>query len=83
VLKPGKNPNNVTSYRSISLLSTISKLLEKLIYHRINSIIDEIPLHQSGFRHSHSTIQQCHGIVHIINKLFEEKKYCPSVFFGT
>jgi hypothetical protein len=28
--KPGKNPNLVSSYRSISLLSTISKLLEKL-----------------------------------------------------
>jgi hypothetical protein len=28
VLKSGKNPNHVTSYRPISLLSTISKLLE-------------------------------------------------------
>jgi hypothetical protein len=25
-------------------------------------------------------IQQCHRIVHIINKSFEDKKYCPSVF---
>jgi hypothetical protein len=29
VLKPGKNPNHVTSYRPISLLSTISTLLVK------------------------------------------------------
>jgi hypothetical protein len=35
VLKPGKNPKHVTSYRSISLLSTISKLLEKLIPYTI------------------------------------------------
>jgi hypothetical protein len=82
MLKPGKNPNHLTSYRPISLLSTISKLLEKLIYHRINPLIDVIPLHQLGFRHSHSTIQQCCRIVHIINKSFEEKKYCPSVFLG-
>jgi protoheme ferro-lyase len=79
VLKPGKNPNHVTSYWPISLLSTISKRLEKLIYHRINSIIDEIPLHQFGFRHSHSTIQQCHRIVH---KSFEEKKILSLCLFG-
>jgi len=29
VLKPGKDPTDVTSYRPISLLSTISKTLEK------------------------------------------------------
>jgi hypothetical protein len=29
--KPGKNPNNVSSYRLISLLPIISKRLEKLI----------------------------------------------------
>jgi hypothetical protein len=29
--KPGKNPTDVSSYRPISLLSTISKVLEKLI----------------------------------------------------
>jgi hypothetical protein len=80
VLKPGKNPNHVSSYRPISLLSTIFKRLEKLIYLRINSHIDVIPLHQFGFCHSHSTIQQCHRIVNIINKSFEEKKFCPSVF---
>jgi hypothetical protein len=73
VLKPGKNPKHVISDRPISLLSTISKLLGKLIYHRINSLIDVIALHQFGLRHSHSTIQQCHRIVHIINKSFEEK----------
>jgi hypothetical protein len=34
--KPGKNPTDVTSYRPISLLPTISKILEKLILKRIN-----------------------------------------------
>jgi len=36
--KPGKNPIDVTSYRPISLLSTISKILEKLILKRINRV---------------------------------------------
>jgi hypothetical protein len=80
VLKPDKNPNFVTSYRPISLPSTVSKLLEKLILHRISPLLNEIPHRQFCFRHSHSTIQQCHTIVYIINKSFEDKKYCPSVF---
>ena len=32
ILKPGKDPTDVSSYRPISLLPTISKVLEKLIY---------------------------------------------------
>jgi hypothetical protein len=35
--KPGKNPNNASSYRPISLLPIISKLLEKLLITRIRS----------------------------------------------
>jgi hypothetical protein len=36
ITKPGKNPIDVTSYRPISLLPTISKILEKLILKGIN-----------------------------------------------
>jgi hypothetical protein len=80
ISKPGKNPNHVSSYRPISLLSrTISKLLEKLLLPKIVPLLDVIPQHQFGFRHSHSTIQQCHRVVHEINKTLEKKKYC-SVF---
>jgi len=78
--KLGKNPNHVSSYRPISLLSTISKLLEKLILPKIDPLLDAIPQHQFGFRHSHSTIQQCHRVVHEINKTLEDKKCCSSVF---
>jgi hypothetical protein len=35
--KPGKQPTEVTSYRPISLLSIISKILEKLLLHRLLS----------------------------------------------
>jgi hypothetical protein len=53
--KQGKNPNNVSSYRPISLLPIIFKLLEKLLltrirsvqlqkngYHRINLVLEKI-----------------------------------------
>lgn len=78
--KPGKALTDVTSYRPISLLSVISKLLEKLILQRINPILEVIPEYQFGFRQNHSTIQQGHRIVHVINDAVEEKKYCSAVF---
>lgn len=51
--KPGKNPNKVESYRPISLLSTMSKLFEKLLVQRLKPVISVrnlIPNHQFGFR---------------------------------
>lgn len=35
ILKPGKDPTSPSSYRPISLLSSLSKLLEKMIYARL------------------------------------------------
>jgi hypothetical protein len=81
--KPGKNPNNVSSYQPISLLSIISKLLEKLLLKRIRSdpnTEEWIPSHQFGFRENHSTVQQIHRITHKIHQALENKGYCTSVF---
>ena len=81
--KPGKNHTDVTSYRPISLLPIISKLLEKLILNRINHDAnpnDWIPNHQFGFRQAHSTVQQCHRIANIINQAMENKQYCTAAF---
>lgn len=83
ISKPGKPPNEATSYRPISLLPVISKLYEKILTKRIKSIIEEknlIPNHQFGFRESHSTIDQVHRIVNIIEKTYEEKKVCSAIF---
>jgi retron-type reverse transcriptase len=83
VPKQGKPPNEVSSYRPISLLSVLSKILKKPLLIKLakepNSM-DWIPWHQFGFRKGHSTIQQCHRIVDTINKTLEDKKYCPAVF---
>jgi len=41
IAKPGKNPDDVTSYRPISLLPTLTKISEKLILKRLLPIIEE------------------------------------------
>lgn len=81
--KPGKPPNDVKSYRPISLLPIISKLFEIIIQKRIQVYIKRfnvIPNHQFGFRKSHATIDQIHRITNEIEKAFERKEVCSTVF---
>lgn len=83
LLKPGKQPNDVKSYRPISLLPIVSKLFEKLLLKRLRPIIDNnnlIPDFQFGFRQKHSTIDQVHRITDIIEYALEGKQVCSAVF---
>jgi len=83
IQKPGKNPTDVASYRPISLLPILSKILTKHLLKRIyrdTNLQEWISSHHFGFRKAHSTIQQCHHIIDIINKAFEEHKYCSAFF---
>lgn len=59
ILKPGKPPDNPESYRPISLLSGLSKILEKLIKLRLVKFLDihnTLPTVQYGFRNGLNTI---------------------------
>lgn len=61
LLKPGKKPSDPSSYRPISLLPTLSKLMEKVILHRLLQQLDNlniIPQSQMGFKHEHATTHQ-------------------------
>ena len=83
VLKPAKPPTDFASYRPISLLPIISKILEKLILNRLTretQFQNWIPEHQFGFRKEHSTIQQCHRLSDSINRALEKLEYCSAVF---
>lgn len=81
--KPGKDHFQVSSYRPISLLPVLSKVLEKLILTRMNKVIEEhslLPDHQFGFRGKHSTIEQVHRVVGKIRQTLELKQYCSATF---
>jgi hypothetical protein len=83
IAKPSKPPNEAASYRPISLLPILSKIFERLLWKRINEIINPdnlIPMHQFGITEDHSTIQQCHRLVHTIRDGSEDKKTCVAVF---
>jgi ribonuclease HI len=59
ILKPGKDPTLSTSYRPITLLSCLGKLLERLVAARLEYVVDHMSLlspNQCGFRHGHSTM---------------------------
>ena len=81
--KHGKNKTEVTSYRPISLIPVLSKVLEKLLLKRLNPVLEAqslIPKHQFGFRNRHATTEQVHRVVNTINKALEAKRYCSTVF---
>jgi hypothetical protein len=83
IVNPGKNPTDVTSYRPISLLSLLSKILEKLQLRRLTPILTAkrlIPDHHFGFRPQHGTIEQAHRLVHKIKEAFNTKRFCTATF---
>lgn len=84
LFKPGKPPDQVTSYRLISLLQTLSKLFKKLLLKQLRPTVEVRQLiseHQFGFRNEHSTIEHVRCVTNVINKALEEKNYCRGVFF--
>jgi hypothetical protein len=51
IIKPGKDGTDPAHYCSISLLSVVYKLLERLILQRIQPLIEDVtPINQAGFR---------------------------------
>ena len=58
IKKPGLDPEDVKSYRPISNLTYMSKLIERMVCRQVTSFLEGnglLPKHQSGFRARHST----------------------------
>lgn len=77
ILKAGKNPSEASSYRPISLLNAVGKLLEKIIYVRLVKFIEDknlLPNFQFGFRKGHSTVHQAAKIKQFIKRNRKSKR---------
>ncbi|KAH8339635.1 hypothetical protein KR074_002912 [Drosophila pseudoananassae] len=81
--KPGKSPSDVDSYRPISLLPSLGKIMEMLILNRLftlENVTSAIPEFQFGFRLQHGTPEQLHRVVNFALEAFEKKEYAVAAF---
>ena len=82
-LYKSKEKNLANNYRPISLLVTISKLLEKIVYTRTYNFLcntDKLYQSQYGFRTGHSCENAICALVGTIAKNREEKKHTIGAF---
>ena len=83
LLHKSGNTNESTNYRPISLLVTMSKILEKIIYKHVYTFLDmtdQLFQSQYGFRSNHSCEHAIQELVGKILKNSENKKYTVAVF---
>lgn len=77
ILKPSKTADSPLSYRPISLLSSVSKILEKIIKEKLMKFIDTneiLPSQQFGFRTEHNTSQPLFKIRKLVKNNFSNAK---------
>ena len=78
-----KDPHNTTNYRPISLLLTMSKILEKLIYKRVYKFLNDNNLFyqsQYGFRAKHLCDDAINELISNIVKENEHGKATLTIF---
>ena len=82
-LYKGKNPYEECNYRPISLLTTMSKILEKVMYTRVYGFLNntgQIYSRQYGFRAKHSCDHAVSEVISEILKNSEKNKYIIGLF---
>ena len=82
-LHKAKNKDETTNYRPISLLLTLSKLLEKIMYKRVYKFLtktNQLYSSQDGFRKNHACDQAMGELVANITKGIEQRKLTAGVF---
>ena len=83
LLKPDKLPSLTTSYRPISLISSIMKLFERVIEQRLRSHLEHIGFinkHQSGFRKAKSTDDHLFRLTQSIMESFNRGEHVVAAF---
>ena len=83
LLKPDKLPSLTTSYRPISLISSIMKLFERVIEQRLRSHLEHLGFinkHQSGFRRAKSTDDHLFRLSQSIMESFNRGEHVVAAF---
>ena len=84
LLKPDKLPSLTTSNRPISLMSSIMKLLERVIEQRLCYYLEDIGFrnkYQSGFRQNKSTADRLFRLSQSVMKSFNRRDHAVAAFF--
>lgn len=84
ILKPGKDPSKVSSYRPIASTSCLGKTFERMVNKRLMYILEKHGLldrFQCGFRPSRSTIDHLVRLETTVREAFVNRQFCMSVFF--
>ena len=83
LLKPDKLPSFTTSYRTISLTSSIMKLFERVIEQRLRYHLENIEFlnkHQTGFRRAKSTDDHLSRLSQSIMESFNRGEHVVAAF---
>ena len=79
--KPGKDLKLPVNYRPIALLSSLSKIYERLILTHLQNILrDKIRPEQFAFRPEHSTTHQLTKLTHQLSQNFNNNINTASIF---
>ncbi|CAF3669486.1 unnamed protein product [Rotaria socialis] len=84
ILKQKKDKNQPSSYRPISLLSWIGKILEKIIKQRLTTVLDKrniVPAHQSGLRTKKSTMYNITRLKRYAKDQLGKQRHSATIFF--
>ena len=77
------NSSNITNYRPISVLPCFSKMLERIIYNRLQKYLKDQNIlcdKQFGFQTGHSTEHPIAQLIDQIYEAFEKNKYTLGLF---
>jgi hypothetical protein len=83
LLKPGKSPEDPSSYRPISLISCLGKTMERIIAKRLHWFLDsknKINQEQAGFRRGCSTTDHIVQLETDVKLAFSKKRSLVAVF---
>jgi len=84
LLKSKKDKKQPSSYRPISLLSCIGKVLEKIIKQRLMKELNDrkiLPIHQAGFRSHRNTMYNIIRLERFAHEQLHKRQHSAVIFF--